>query len=186
MIINNNKKGAVEMSLNLIIMLIIGLTILGLIIAFVTNFLGNAEENFTGQLSEDDKTKIEQVKRESGNFAFLESSTRLVQGANDPGKLYLKIRNPTGEDFAFDGGLFPESGDLSVEITEGNIGEGAYGGGISVYGPPITLTSAQSDGYPVEVYADESVPLGTYYAKFSLTLPGGSESYNQVVTITVE
>ena len=184
------KRGAVELSLNLIIMLVIGLTVLGLVIAFVTSFLGSAEDTFKGKLTEDDKTKIEQVRRETGNFAFLSSTVTVTQGSKAPGKLYVKIRNPGSEEFSFSSsnGEVTGSGDLSVEITPGMNGGAGYteseGTSIKIYGPPIVLDSAQSDGYSLEVYAEKGVAVGTYYAKFAITLDG--EDHNQVVTIKVQ
>lgn len=184
----NNRKGAVELSLNLIIMLVIGLTVLGLIIAFVTSFLGSAEDSFKGKLSEDDKTKIDQVRRETGNFAFLSSSVRVVQGSKSPGKLYMKIRNPSHDEFTFNGGEIGTDSSFGVEISAGMIGDSSYDDSgdnkITVFGPPIALDSAESDGFSLEVYAKKEVPIGTYYAKFSIEL--GDETYDQVVTINVE
>lgn len=182
------KKAAVELSLNLIIMLVIGLTVLGLIIAFVTSFLGSAEDSFKGKLTEDDKTKIEQVRRETGNFAFLSSTVNVIQGSKSPGKLYMKIRNPSSINFEFAGGIIDDSSGINVEISEGMISEGSYDDSgenkIDIYGPPIDLSSAESDGYSLEVYAGSEVPIGTYYAKFMIEL--GEEVYDQVVTINVQ
>lgn len=190
-----NKKGAVELSLNLIIMLVIGLTVLGLIIAFVTSFLGSAEDSFKGKLTEDDKTKIEQVERETGNFAFLSSTVNVIQGSDDPGKLYVKIRNPTNGDFTYtttgDGeGVSENSGDgIGVVITAGMINGETYENSgenkIRIFSPPITLAQGESAGYSLEVYAGNNVPIGTYYAKFTLDL-GNENTYEQVVTIKVE
>lgn len=198
--LTNSKKGAVELSLNLIIMLVIGLTVLALIIAFVTSFLGQAEDSFQGKLTEDDNTKIEQVKRESGNFAFLSSTVRVTQGDKTPGKMYVKIRNPTSDPYSFDGGQVPDSAAtgpvFTVDITAGNI-DGTYAGDsgstvldeiIAIYGPPIELTTGASEGYSLEVYAGKEVPLGTYYAKFKTTLGTGIDEtvYDKVITINVE
>lgn len=187
MVYSKNKKAAVELSLNLIIMLVIGLTVLGLIIAFVTSFLGSAEDSFKGKLTEDDKTKIEQVERETGNFAFLSSTVNVIQGSKSPGKLYVKIRNPTDTPFEFTpDGEMQTSGEIAVTVTAGKNDADITGevDTIKVYSPPITLNSGESDGYSLEVYADDEAALGTYYAKFTLAL--GDNDYDQVVTVNVE
>ena len=189
MVRRKNRKGAVEMSLNLIIMLIIGMVIMGLIISFVTSFLGNAEEKFQGKLTEDDKNNIEQVKREQGNFAFLTSTVEVEQGSNIPGKLYAKIRNSESEDLEYNsngGDIATSSSDiLSVKISPGKI-SGTYDSGITIWSPGFVLASGDMDGYAFEVYADKVVPLGTYYAKFTLSSSVSNVKYNKVVTINVK
>lgn len=182
------KKGAVELSLNLIIMLVIGLTVMGLVIAFVTNFLGSAEDSFTGSLSEDDRTKIQQVVRESGNFAFLESTISVIQGNEEPAKLYMKVRNPAETPFDFQptAGLIDDNeGELiSVIISEGRT-EGTSGQhDIEIYGPPIVLQQGQTQGYPLEVYSGNT-DIGTYYATFTINFEDGSTE-STIVTIRVE
>lgn len=184
--VNLQKKGAVELSLNLIIMLVIGLTVLGLVIAFVTNFLGSAEDSFVGKLSEDDKTKIQQVIREQGNFAFLESTVTIKQGDSTPGKLYMKVRNPESAPFIFIpvNGEVLSSGEIGVVISAGRTeGSGSGVSAIKVFGPPISLEQGETEGYTLEVYANEA-DIGTYYATFTINF--GSRTETKIVTIRVE
>ena len=181
--VNLQKKGAVELSLNLIIMLVIGLTVLGLVIAFVTNFLGSAEDSFVGKLNEDDKTKVQQVIREQGNFAFLESTITVTQGEDSSGKLYMKVRNPDSNEFMFLDGEIIDSGEISVEISAGRT-EGTSGvNDIKIYGPPINLAQGETEGYALEVYAG-STDIGTYYATFTINFESKTET--KIVTIRVE
>ncbi|NQZ85031.1 MAG: hypothetical protein HRU03_04905 [Nanoarchaeales archaeon] len=177
------KKGAVEMSLNLIIMLVIGLTLMGLVIGFVTSFLGEAEGKFAGSLTEDDQVKIDQVKRESGNFAFSSSSLSLIQGASSPTKLYVKVRNPHLNKFDFMGGELADSGDISYTVSEGRVD--AQGGVFKIFSPPMSLESGTSEGYSLEVYADDT-PLGTYYITFTMAHTNGVSTETKVLTFTVE
>lgn len=181
------KKGAVEMSLNLIIMLVIGLTLMGLVIGFVTSFLGSAEDTFMGKLTEDDQTKIDQVKRESGNFAFLSSSVKVTQGDKNPSKLYVKVRNPFSDPFEFMGDNLVGGGStITASISEGQVDNpGGDLSGIKIFGPPIILESGNSDGYPLEVFADKTVSLGTFYATFEIT-HSDTSTEKKVLTITVE
>src|SRR5690606_22565853 len=132
--------------------LVIGLTILGLDIAFVTNFLGQADDSVRGRLTEDDITKIEQVQRESGNFAFLSSTLNLIKGQE--AKLYIKVRNPTGGELAiFNGGTIPSTGDFSVSIIQA---AGSPEAGFTVQGPPINLAAGEQNGYPLIVSAGDA------------------------------
>ena len=174
------------MSLNLIIMLVIGLTLMGLVIGFVTSFLGNAESSFTDKLSEDDQTKIDQVKRESGSFAFLSSSVKVVQGDKKGSKLYLKIRNPYANTFTHAGGDIVSSPDaISVTIADGQVDESGTGDSLIIQSPPISLDSGNSDGYALSVYAQNGVSLGTFYATFVIT-HSDSSTETKVLTINVE
>ena len=86
-------KKSMELSLNLIIFLVIGLTVLGLVISFVTGFLGDASKSFSGQLGEDDKNKLDQVLNENGNLVIQPTTTNLKKGDSDPTKVYMKVRN---------------------------------------------------------------------------------------------
>ncbi len=181
MIKNTNKKGAVEMSLNLIIMLVIGLTILGLIIGFVTNFLGEAGDQIP--ITEDDKIKLEQVEREAGNFAFLSGTLVVTKNSDKKSKLYMKIRNPSNSDFEFipNDGLIDDSGELNVEFSKGRDAGDDFP---TVYGPAISLKSGEVGAYPLEVVAEDIVLPGTYYGKFTVNLNG--EEYSEIVTIEVQ
>ena len=184
-----NKKGAVELSLNLIIMLIIGLVVMGLIIAFVTSFLGEAQDEVGSALTPDDNAKIKQVIRELGDFATLSANTEIVRGSGKSGKVYIKVVNSYSNIFEFTGGQVPQdgTGSLYAEITAGRIESGQYSDGIEIYAPKITLTQGTSDGYVLDVYASDKVPLGTYYASFTVKELSDSDSIdNVIVTIDVK
>ena len=179
-----SRKGAVELSLNLIIMLVIGLTVLGLIIAFVTNFLGGAEDSFIGKLTEDDKVKIEQVQRESGNFAFLESTLNIAKG--ESAKLYIKVRNPTDQAdlIVFAGGpLVPGSSDFTISVISAADGSD-LSDSIVVQSPPITLDPGQEEGYALKVSTVDTLLVGTYFVTFTMDI--GGETYSEIVTVEVE
>ncbi len=184
MVYSKSKKG-IEMSVNIIVMLVIGLTILGLVISFVTNFLGSAEDQFVGSLSDDDRTKLEQVERQGGNFAFLSGTLNVQKESDQRSKLYMKIRNPTDTEFLFSGGeLLDGSGDLTVSFS--------YGAGVSgnqaedpvVFAPAISLANGEVGAFPLEVVAGPDVTPGVYYATFTAMI--GEEEYSEVVTIEVE
>ena len=186
MVIKSNKKGAVEMSLNLIIMLVIGLTVMGLIIAFVTSFLGGAENKFSGKLTDDDTSKIEQVEKKSGSFTFLEKNVRISQGSDAPGKIYVKIR-ALEDDIELVGALKLET-NPSVVITAGKVSSTEVGGDtqsqFEVIPQPIDLAAGESKGYMFEIYGTNDAEVGTHYAKFEL-VTGSDEVYSEIVTISV-
>ena len=180
----NKSKKAMEMSINLIIMLVIGLTIMGLIISFVTSFLGDAEDSFASKLSEDHKTNIESVKRLNGNFEFLDTTVILTKGKTEKKKIYVKFRNPTTSPLPnlFDGGdIVDASGNFFASIT--------YAGtetvsGITIYGPPISLNEGENAGFPLQVQIDKTTEVGSYFIKFTATID--NEEYNEVITLEVK
>ena len=176
---NHNKKGAVEMSLNLIIMLVIGLTVLGLIIAFVTGFLGQAEDSVLGSLTPDDSTKLEQVQRETGNFVISPSNLNVKRG--DSAKLYVKVENPTA---AAQTGVFA-GGEVTTTTTE-SFHYTATGSpaGISVEAPPISLQPSEVQAIPMIVEISDTTAAGNYFLTFSITID--TETYTKVVTVVVE
>jgi len=184
----NNKKGAVEMSLNLIVMLVIGLTLLGLLISFVTGFLSEAQNSFSGKISEDDKIQLDNVLNEADNFAVNPSSLVVKKGNSKSSKLFMKVRNPTNVDLEFipTNGEISDSGNLKVEISAGRNGDVTDPAKIpKFYIAPISLKGGEEEAYSIEVSADKDVKIGTYYAKFTLTLDGG-ETLTKLVTVSVE
>jgi len=85
------KKAAIEMSLNLIILLIIGLTVLALVIGFVNNLINKGESQFTGQLNNAQQQERENVLNKPGTFAFGPSSLRIKPGEAE--KMFIKLGN---------------------------------------------------------------------------------------------
>lgn len=186
-----NNKGAVEMSLNLIIMLVIGLTVMGLIIAFVTNFLGDAGAGI-GEVTPGDEEKLASVLEEPGNFEFYARDLTIQRG--DTKKLYVKFENPfTSSVTILSGGQVisddsdnlyytisggPNPSDTSPEYSE-----------IQVVAPPISLQPSGSNSYPFTVeVADSGVPTGNYFLEFKTSYDDGTDTknYTKVVTLTVE
>ncbi len=187
--IKNNKKGALELSLNLIIMLVIGLTVLGLIIAFVTGFLGSARGEFEGKLTQDDTSKIDQASSLSGNFAFLEKNVELTQGStNKAGKIYFKVRN--SGDSKIDQGVVVDgsSSPMKVKVSPANV-EGVPESQdatdhFKFSSQPIILETGGSSGYMMLVYPTDKARVGTYFA--AITLSVGPNEHTEIVTISVK
>lgn len=118
-----NKK-AMEMGINVIVMLVIGITILGLVISFVTSMVGNASSQFDdnlNQLEEQDRTK---ALNANGYFAV--APERFTIESGDSRKIFVKIKNLGTNDLvvgAFDVDVFTSSevdtgdGSLTLEIS---------------------------------------------------------------------
>jgi hypothetical protein len=84
------KKG-IEMSINIIVMLVIGLTILGLVIGFVTNLLNNASSGFDDKLSAAEDAERQVALDASGVFAVNPSSVTVNRG--DVRRIFVKFKN---------------------------------------------------------------------------------------------
>ena len=173
-------KKSMELSLNLIIFLVIGLTVLGLVISFVTGFLGDASKSFSGQLGEDDKNKLDQVLNENGNLVIQPTTTNLKKGDSDPTKVYMKVRNVELSDPDISVGIefSPGRGNDASSCTETNI---------ETFMPPISLQSGQEGSYPIEIFAGSSVNIGTCYVKFTLNLDDtGDKAETQILTLNIQ
>lgn len=91
MAIKQSKKGAVELSLNLIIMLVIGLTVLGLVIGFVVSLINQGRENFEESLNNAQLEERDKVEQEEGVFVVGPKIQSVKAG--EAGALHLKMEN---------------------------------------------------------------------------------------------
>lgn len=199
MIIKNNiykKKGAVEMSLNLIIMLVIGLTVLGLIIAFVTGFLTDAGKGI-GQTLPGDEEILRDLSSRSGNFEFHRRDVTVRRGGEV--RLYAKFENPLSEDVTVHSDAqIPQINDDDNQDISFKFKVSATGQSIDeddeslfrAFMAPLRLDASQSDAFPIDLRVSSAVPTGNYFLTFTVVYEGEEEdearSYSRVVTVTVE
>ena len=189
MIRNIGKKG-LELSVNVIVILIIGLTILGLVIGFVTTLIGDTEAQFAGQLDEDDQQRLDEVEREPGNFVVSPSQLSVRSGSNEPEMLYIKIRSYRGEvgsDCGV-GSLVDECADFDIIVedsrgSEFSVGHISDGEEFELSGPGFQVSEGAEEANAYELYVDGSVDPGTYYMRIDF---GYEKEYSEVVTISVE
>lgn len=85
------SKKAIEMSINIIVMLVIGLTVLGLVIGFVTNLLNNASSGFDDRLSAAEDAERQVALDASGVFAVNPTSVTVNRG--DTRRVFVKFKN---------------------------------------------------------------------------------------------
>lgn len=190
-----NKKGAVEMSLNLIIMLVVGLTVLGLIIAFVTGFLGQAEDQVFQALDADADAKLEEIKSQPGMFVVSPSRLTVDRGAS--AALYMKFENPHSEDVVVlgSGGALADTAPSGDDAPVTNLLytlSGAGTSGITITSPPVSLQSLETVSFPLNVEVGSGTATGTYFASLEAELTIGTgddavtEKQTKTVTIVVE
>ena len=182
----SNKKGAVEMSLNLIIMLIIGLVVLGLVIGFVQSLVNKGKTSFENQIGENDQLKLDQVSNCQNNLCLIPSPSIPIK-KGDRNKVYFKVRN-VKEDSDID--CQPGPLDTSCGISFSIIDEG---------GDPVDTNAfvLSGPGFPAMaggeelsrmytiIVADNSLPTGTYYVTFGL-YSDSVDSYEYPIVLTME
>jgi hypothetical protein len=174
-----NNKGAIEMSLNLIIMLIIGMVVLGLVISFVNSLVNKGTEGYDKQLGDNEKLKLEEVKNSDENLAVSPSPSLTVK-KGDKVNIFIKVR-------AFAEDIDCNPGDLRncdkvIYIIQDENGE-KISDSFILTGPGFLATNGNEDAKMYTLKPSSDVAIGTYYLSIILY----PETNNQVKeTITVE
>ena len=164
-----DKKG-IEMSINIIVMLVIGLTILGLVIGFVSNQFGTIEERIGGQISEQDRQTLERIKSCPENPCVFPSPTFNVKVGQES-NIFLKVRSATSDGVNVAAGplanTFVEDKELIITLTksDGVLQEAST---YSVYGPGFEVNQGGEDSQ-LYIFDPKTLPVGTYFARIELT-----------------
>lgn len=79
------------MSLNLIIMLIIGMVVLGLVIGFVNSLVSKGVEGFDDQIGENQQLKLDEVRNSPDNLAVIPGPSLSVP-TGDQTNVFIKVR----------------------------------------------------------------------------------------------
>lgn len=184
-----NKKGAVELSLNLIIMLIIGMVVLGLVIGFVNSLVNQGSATFEEQIGDNDKLKLDEIMNCGDNLCVLPNPTiRASKGQNT--KVYFKIRNFNSDgDIDCDPGQDLETGTcdgIGYEIVDQEGGDVTEGTDFIITGPGFpTMKGGEEKAAMYSLKTDQGVAVGTYYITFKI-FPGEDDEESVVLTLEVE
>lgn len=146
-----NKKGAVEMSLNLIIMLVIGLTVLGLVISMVTGLIGKASNNFNDKLDSAQAAARDNVLSQPGFFAVGPTPLTLKLGV--PTNIYIKVTNKGTTNMVFDaiggsGNIVDSSFSSNINLV-GTVISGTSTCTLSMVSVPVTIKPQETQGIVV-------------------------------------
>lgn len=142
----------------------------------------NKEEEENEVLSYDEES-LELVKRETGTFAFLSDYVEVQKGSQET-YMYMKIRNPSSEEFSFKGGdLVETTNGIKASFTAGGTLGGTLNTPPSIIVPAITLESGEVGAYPLRVVAGEGVLPGKYYVRVTLEI--GSQTISKIVTVQI-
>ncbi len=95
-----NKKGALELSITAIVVLIIAITVLGLAIFFIKNLFKGGTEIFTGELAKI-KEQLRKNLEESGELVVLSKGTELEVKRGERFEFHIGARNTASEPRCF-------------------------------------------------------------------------------------
>jgi len=87
-----NKKGALELSITAIVVLIIAITLLGLAIFFIRNLFSEGTELFTGELAKI-KGQLAKSMEESGETVIIDKGERLEVKRGERFSFNIGVRN---------------------------------------------------------------------------------------------
>lgn len=87
-----NKKGALELSITAIVVLIIAITVLGLAIFFIKNLFKGGTEIFVGELAKIKET-LKKNMEETGELVVFSKGTELEAKRGESVKFHVGIRN---------------------------------------------------------------------------------------------
>ena len=175
------KRGALELSMNTIVIIVIGVTLLTLGLRWIYGLFGGLEER-TGEIDEQLKKQISSLF-EGGDESLIvrPNSVTVQQGKNKD--IVFSIRNAIA-----DGKEHKFSYQIRLTNPEGKSVEQVMGWITASPGLEIKVPSGQLHYELVPVDIPKSAPLGTY--RFEVTLksdnPEGNSQANFIVRVVGE
>lgn len=176
-----NKKAAVEMSLNLIIMLIIGMVVLGLIIGFVNSLVNKGTESFDKQLGDNEKLKLEEIKNCADNLCINPSPSTSVKLGSET-NLFIKVRAYSEDVDCGPGELMTQSCFVTYNVVDADGNDASNQ--LLLKGPGFSAKGGLEDAQMYSLSTGEGAALGTYY--LTLGLYGSADSPETKKVLTIE
>lgn len=180
---NFNKRGAVEMSLNLIIMLIIGMVVLGLVIGFVNSLVNKGTEGFDKQIGDNEALKLEKVRSSSENLA-VEPNPSLSVKKGSKTNIFVKVRAYADEIACTPGDLAEKcNGVVTYEVlnSDGEVSQAD----LVLTGPGFKASQGGEDSQMYTLKTGDSAVLGTYYMILKLYPGDDVNEMSKTLTVTV-
>ena len=178
-----NKK-AMEMSLNLIIMLIIGMVILGLVIGFVNSMVGKGTEQFEGRLNEEQNYKLEEVRNCAENFCVAPVSVTIKKG--EKGVVFVKMRNTGTSTTAYSQGAGGLASGTTLKASATSKDGGTSISPITVISPAFSIAAGSDTALMVTLSVSNTAEIGTYFVTFEYDSNGASNFEKKSITVTVK
>ncbi len=176
----NNKKGAIEMSLNLIIMLIIGMVVLGLVIGFVNSLVSKGTDSFDKQLGDNEKLKLDEVKACPENLCVNPYPAITIKKGDDT-NMFIKVRAFSEEISCPAGELNDKNCQVTYEVLDNN-GD-LVPEALIIVGQGFSGKDGDDTAGMYSLKATTDSTIGTYYLTFKVY---ADEEFEESKTITVE
>jgi hypothetical protein len=161
-----SKRGAIEVSVNTIIILIFAIAILGLGLSFVRKSLGSATSEF-GKVSDELRTDMMNTLKQSGEKLTLKPAKITLSKSNAnlmTGEVFYGIRNldtVTAVTFGISAGACESIDNSGVTITDPNIIQ------TKTYAT-LAINAGASDVQPVKVTITSATPASSYKCVLSI------------------
>ena len=148
-----NKKGAIELSITTIIILILGITMLGLSLVFVTNIFSEGTEEFEKAIDVVDKQFIEQLKQTEKVIALDRPKLDIERSAAD--QIYIVFNNKNAFDKNFN---------IMASTSCSRLGSDASCDGVNIEYLTAAMNVAAGDVavQPINFIVDATADKGTY------------------------
>ena len=172
-----NKKADINLSINMIVVLIIGIVILGLALGFIRGMFGN----LTKQFEELVKEEPEPDAATSTQHITVSSQTKILD-VKKPGVYKMNIYNPTQTNWT----------DVKPQLKCGTtlFTQSKGGGDVQVFSKSVP--SAQSESYTYLFIVPTTLGPGDYLCKVAINYTAGTEfgvensPYYQEVTMKIQ
>ncbi|MFW6286279.1 MAG: hypothetical protein ACOC16_04125 [Nanoarchaeota archaeon] len=158
-----NKKGAIELSLNLIIMLIIGMVILALVIGFVTRLVNQGSSEFENQLTGSDQEELQRLAQNCKDNLCITPHGNINIKKGEESKVYIYARNiqnseqiscipgPLSTCTNFETEIYKDDGTVYTEDEIKFTGEG------------FSIDAGKGESKMYMIRTTEEIPVGVYY-----------------------
>lgn len=178
-----------EIGINTIVMLIVGITVLGLVIGFVTNMIGSASKQFD-PAGDIEKRNQQAALNTPGYFGVAPEILDITDG--EIGKIFIKIKNQESED-TLTVESFETENDLEDKVTAGS-GEvrvslskimGFDDCKFNINSPSITISPKEEQVIPIVFEPTKCSAGDEFFLKLEFD-PDGSEKYLKTKTLTLK
>ena len=144
---NSRKKGALELSMNTIVIVVIGVTLLVLGLGFVTGIFGNLE-SLTQNVFGEAENSINQIATHNEKLSVL-GEINVKQGKTASTKIWVVNEEPQSKTFTID----------ITAATENNAGAGIK---VLVPQKQATVETGGEIGFSVGIEVADNIPKGLY------------------------
>jgi hypothetical protein len=174
-----NKKGALELSINAIVVLILAITILGLGIAFIRGQFGALGGQFT-QVSEEVRTEMINKMRESGELVMLQRA-EITIGKGQKETVYFGLTNTetTEKEYTIDimckGSL--KTAEKCTKVTK----ESSLVGTWVNLPKTIKIPASETGVYPMVIQPEPGTVSDVYIAQLEVTPKTGTTGTTKII-----